>query len=895
MGQTAALEARPHIVRLECPPTGREDEAPNGEQRGGTGDAPSGDGAASSNSGRVLSKMRCFLEGRTIEDVCEINRTSRPLGTGSFATVWKGRLKESGCIVAVKQMDKEKLRRMKVSLSTVMNEVELMRECEGKDCFLRCYDFVDCSRAYFIIVEFCNGGNLQDAAMAGEAHLNEVQVRPLMKQMLNAIMFMHAKHICHRDVKPHNFLVSGRLTGDDGMVKLADFGIAVRFEPGKLMKDQVGTPAFMAPEIHLLPRKSPGYDCKVDIWAVGVVMVFLLAAEYPWVDSAGRLLRDQLVRGNLPLWDTSVFTGLFNAFQEVAGMRRKSPSRVAQELIRECINPRCDRRISAEAALGHKWFTAPIEQGGARANDEPLLRWEDFEESLSVLEKHTSWAVDVLAALPVSAVEEPFHIDPGDDRVLNCVVCYGTTGNLGYMCPQCRYAVCLSCLQRLPKPMCPHCRHEAKDLALTQAFMRLTSRAAEEMDKMDKKLKAGAAALDLSRVVVDVNVPRRLSAEDEQRKQNCLSCARPSTATSYSCPACCASMCYECTSRELATSVRCAACGEEELNREALRDYLAAAQALSAASSVGTTVTRSFKSGVVSVLGEDAMNDPAAAITKTVEPFSRLGQSTMEPISQHVEAAARRVRTMSDKVSAATKEAENWATLPESTALMTQRGTMCAMCDKENSWTDFVCPTCSTCVCKECICLKLAENPHCPHCKDSSNNIHGMRFILKATRASHLLGNLWKLGGELLLGDGPVATPSPAVGASGSTEVAATATVPQEAPAAAPALVEQRDGTRCANKPITQSRFDVAAVQPSEPPVEVQASALSAREIENQTDVKTAVSAHAKSPFHLGSCEDEIDGVDFDERPNGPPSSDRVFRSGSLDYPQQRSRPWLGC
>ena len=50
-------------------------------------------------------------------------------------------------------------------------------------------------------------------------------------------------------------------------MKLGDFGIAVRTKPGNLLTQQMGTPAFMAPELHLLPRKSRGYDNKVDMWA----------------------------------------------------------------------------------------------------------------------------------------------------------------------------------------------------------------------------------------------------------------------------------------------------------------------------------------------------------------------------------------------------------------------------------------------------------------------------------------------------------------------------------------------------------------------------------------------------------------------------------------------------
>merc|ERR1712070_477053 len=56
-------------------------------------------------------------------------------------------------------------------------------------------------------------------------------------------------------------------------VKLGDFGTSCKIQQGKIVRHKVGTPAFMAPEMHLLPGRSPGYDHKVDVWAAGVVMV----------------------------------------------------------------------------------------------------------------------------------------------------------------------------------------------------------------------------------------------------------------------------------------------------------------------------------------------------------------------------------------------------------------------------------------------------------------------------------------------------------------------------------------------------------------------------------------------------------------------------------------------
>merc|ERR1719199_900168 len=123
-------------------------------------------------------------------------------------------------------------------------------------------------------------------------------------------------------------------------LKLADFGIAVRLRSGVLLREKVGTPAFMAPEMHLLPSRSPGYDHKVDVWAAGVVMVFLLANEYPFIDGAGRLLRHKLIIGDVPLWETGTFQDLFASFQEAVGMARKRrPSKLARDLDLHLLTP----------------------------------------------------------------------------------------------------------------------------------------------------------------------------------------------------------------------------------------------------------------------------------------------------------------------------------------------------------------------------------------------------------------------------------------------------------------------------------------------------------------------------------------------------------------------------
>lgn len=62
--------------------------------------------------------------------------------------------------------------------------------------------------------------------------------------------FIHSKNILHRDIKLDNILLDGK-----GKVKIADFGVSKVVKPGEIMREQCGTPAYIAPEI----IKDKGY------------------------------------------------------------------------------------------------------------------------------------------------------------------------------------------------------------------------------------------------------------------------------------------------------------------------------------------------------------------------------------------------------------------------------------------------------------------------------------------------------------------------------------------------------------------------------------------------------------------------------------------------------------
>jgi aurora kinase len=98
-------------------------------------------------------------------------------------------------------------------------------------------------------------------------------VQSIIRQLCNAVRFLHVNSIIHRDIKPENVLL-----GPGGVVKLTDFGWSV-YSPHNALRDTLcGTPLYLSPEI----ISAEKYDRSVDLWAIGVLTFELLTGEMPF-------------------------------------------------------------------------------------------------------------------------------------------------------------------------------------------------------------------------------------------------------------------------------------------------------------------------------------------------------------------------------------------------------------------------------------------------------------------------------------------------------------------------------------------------------------------------------------------------------------------------------------
>ena len=94
-----------------------------------------------------------------------------------------------------------------------------------------------------------------------------------MKNILEALKYMHEHHVVHRDLKPENLILASKQNDYD--ICIADFGLASFIKNGEILKLRCGSPGFVAPEL----LEDVGYDEKADIFSAGVILYVLLSGR----------------------------------------------------------------------------------------------------------------------------------------------------------------------------------------------------------------------------------------------------------------------------------------------------------------------------------------------------------------------------------------------------------------------------------------------------------------------------------------------------------------------------------------------------------------------------------------------------------------------------------------
>ncbi|XP_058857564.1 serine/threonine-protein kinase ULK2-like isoform X1 [Acipenser ruthenus] len=208
------------------------------------------------------------------------------VGHGAFAVVFKGRhKKKTDWEVAVKCI-KKNLSKSQILLG---KEIKILKELQHEN-IVALYDVQETPNSVFLVMEYCNGGDLADYLQA-KGTLREDTLRVFLQHIAAAMRVLNSKGIIHRDLKPQNILLSyvGRKkAGLNGIrIKIADFGFARYLQNNMMAATLCGSPMYMAPEVIM----SQNYDARADLWSIGTVIYQCLVGKPPFQANSPQDLR----------------------------------------------------------------------------------------------------------------------------------------------------------------------------------------------------------------------------------------------------------------------------------------------------------------------------------------------------------------------------------------------------------------------------------------------------------------------------------------------------------------------------------------------------------------------------------------------------------------------------
>uniref|UniRef100_A0A8C6PEN6 non-specific serine/threonine protein kinase n=1 Tax=Nothobranchius furzeri TaxID=105023 RepID=A0A8C6PEN6_NOTFU len=226
-------------------------------------------------------------------------------------------------------------------------------------------------RCLLIVMEHMDGGELFSRIQdRGDQAFTEKEASDIMKNIGEAIQFLHSINIAHRDVKPENLLYSTKRPS--AMLKLTDFGFAKETTSHNSLDTPCYTPYYVAPEV-LGPEK---YDKSCDMWSLGVIMYILLCGYPPFYSNHGLAIS--------PGMKKRIRMGQY----EFPNPEWSDVSEEAKQLIRTLLKTEPTQRMTIAEFMNHPWINQSMEVPQtplhtSRVLNEERDAWEDVKEEMT--------------------------------------------------------------------------------------------------------------------------------------------------------------------------------------------------------------------------------------------------------------------------------------------------------------------------------------------------------------------------------------------------------------------------------------------------------------------------------------------------------------------------------
>jgi serine/threonine protein kinase len=252
-----------------------------------------------------------------------------------------------------------------------MLEIDLLKNLDHPN-IVKYHGFVKSAETLNIILEYCENGSLHSISK-NFGRFPENLVGLYMSQVLHGLLYLHEQGVIHRDIKGANIL-----TTKEGLVKLADFGVASR-TTGLSESSVVGTPYWMAPEVIELS----GATTASDIWSLGCTVI-------------------ELLEGKPPYYNLQPMPALFRIVNDDHPPLPQGASPAVKDFLMQCFQKDPNLRVSARKLLKHPWIV------NARRSDSVVPKKStEYEEAVRSVQE---WN-EALRSPGAGTLRKPFRHD----------------------------------------------------------------------------------------------------------------------------------------------------------------------------------------------------------------------------------------------------------------------------------------------------------------------------------------------------------------------------------------------------------------------------------------------------------------------------------------------------
>ena len=219
-------------------------------------------------------------------------------------------------------------------LELVRAEIEILKICQHPN-IIKLYDIFENSEYFYIIMEYCSGGDLFSYIEKRNFKLPEKKTCEIIFKLCRALYYIHSYGIVHRDLKPENILMTDDTENAD--IRLLDFGLSKILGPDEMCDEPYGTLSYVAPEV----ITGEPYNKQVDLFSVGVITYLLLSGQLPFNHKNSETEIARLTIEEDPSFKSRNWKKISEeAIDFIKGMMKKNPQ----------------ERFNITVALQHKWF-----------------------------------------------------------------------------------------------------------------------------------------------------------------------------------------------------------------------------------------------------------------------------------------------------------------------------------------------------------------------------------------------------------------------------------------------------------------------------------------------------------------------------------------------------------